>query len=280
MSRKIVWIIGARGLIGNYLMRTAPNWEVRPIMRDRIDLLDFSKVRELWKDEPPDVVIHCAAISRAVVCEQNPELARKVNVELTSFLSELAADKSFIFFSSDLVFDGKKGNYSESDTVSPLTVYGKTKIEAEAIILQNPKHTSVRTSLNAGVSPAGNRSFTEETRLAWAAGKTLSLFTDEFRSPIPALVTAQAVWKLVEARATGLFHLAGAERLSRLQIGELLARRWPNIEARIKSASLRDYQGPPRSADTSLNCDKIQKLLPFPLPRFSEWLTENPNEPI
>lgn len=280
MSRKLVWITGARGLIGNYLMRTAPDWEVRPITRERVDLLDFPKVRELWKGEPPDVVIHCAAISRSVVCEQNPELARKVNVELTSFLAELAANRSFIFFSTDLVFDGKKGNYGENDTVSPLTIYGKTKVEAETIALHNPNHTVVRTSLNAGVSLAGNRSFTEETRLSWAAGKTLNLFADEFRSPIPALATAQAVWKLVEAKATGLFHLAGAERLSRVQIGELLAKRWPNIEARIKPASLRDYQGPPRSADTSLNCDKIQKLLPSPLPRFSQWLAENPDEPI
>jgi len=280
MSGNVVWITGARGLIGNYLVQTGSGWDVRPITRERLDLLDFAKVRQLWKAGPPDLVIHCAAISKSVACQQNPALARKVNVDLTKFLAELAADKPFIFFSSDLVFDGAKGSYREADAVNPLTFYGQTKVEAEGIVLRNPRHTVVRTSLNAGVSLARDRSFTEETRLAWAAGKTLNLFVDEFRSPIPASVTARAVWSLASTNASGVFHLAGAERLSRLQIGELLAKRWPGIEARIKPASFRDYPGPPRSPDTSLNSDKIQKLLPFSLPRFSEWLAQNPNEPV
>jgi dTDP-4-dehydrorhamnose reductase len=280
MSGNVVWITGARGLIGNYLVQTSSGWDVRPITRERLDLLDFAKVRELWKAKPPDLVIHCAAISKSVACQQNPDLARKVNVDLTKFLAELAADKPFIFFSSDLVFDGAKGNYRETDPVNPLTFYGQTKVEAEAIVLRNPRHTVVRTSLNAGVSLARDRSFTEEIRLTWAVGKTLNLFVDEFRSPIPAIVTARAVWALASTNASGIFHLAGAERLSRLQIGELLAKRWPGIEARIKPASFRDYPGPPRSPDTSLNSGKIQKLLPFSLPRFSEWLAQNPNEPV
>src|SRR5687767_710366 len=111
MSRNVVWVTGPNGLIGSYIVSQAPpEWDVRPITRERVDLLDFAKVRQLWKHDDPVLVIHCAAISKSVACEQQPELARKVNVQLTRLLAELAADCPMSFFSTDLVFDGRKGN--------------------------------------------------------------------------------------------------------------------------------------------------------------------------
>ena len=109
-------------------------------------------------------------------------------------------------------------------------------------------------------------------RNEWQAGRTLRLFTDEFRCPIPAAVTARAVWELVERNEPGLYHLAGAERLSRWQIGRLVAERYPRLEPRIEPGSLRDYQGAPRSPDTSLDCTRIQSLLSFPLPGLTRFL--------
>src|SRR2546430_717015 len=91
-----------------------------------------------------------------------------------------------VFLSTDLVFDGKKGNYVETDPVHPLSVYADTKVRAEPYVLAQPNHVVVRTSLNAGHSPTGDRAFNEEMRKAFAAGRTLSLFEDEFRCPIPA----------------------------------------------------------------------------------------------
>src|SRR5207249_4072160 len=111
------------------------------------------------------------------------------------------------------------------------------------------------------------------------SGETVHLFTDEFRCPIAATVTAQAVWSLALQNQAGLYHLAGSERLSRWQIGQLLAARWPQINPRLQAASLRECEGLPRSPDTSLNCAKVQKLLPFRLPAFSEWLASNPPHP-
>jgi dTDP-4-dehydrorhamnose reductase len=102
------------------------------------------------------------------------------------------------------------------------------------------------------------------------------LFTDEFRSPIAAVETAQTVWKLIAAGANGPCHVAGSERLSRWRIGELLATRWPRLHPKIEPASLHEYRGAPRPPDTSLNCAKADKLLGAPLPRFSEWLAAQP----
>jgi len=282
--KEVIWITGAGGLIGNYLVQTAPNLSsnqrVIGLARGQLDLTDLDAVRRNFHEEPPQLIIHCAALSRSPACQENPALARKVNVEATACLAGLAAGIPFIFLSSDLVFDGRQGNYDESAQPNPLSIYAETKIAAEQVVLANPRHTVVRLSLNGGASPTGDRGFNEEIRRAWQAGKTLKLFVDEFRCPMPAIATARAIWELVAQREPGLYHLAGGQRLSRWQIGQLLAARWPQLEPRLEPASRTDYDGPPRPPNTSLNCAKIQKLLSFPLPGLGEWLQANPNEPF
>jgi dTDP-4-dehydrorhamnose reductase len=281
---KHCWITGAGGLIGNCLVRSAPQfapgWRVTGLTRAQLDLTNLAAVRRAFEEQKPDLVIHCAAVSKSPVCQANPALARASNVTVTAQLAECATKIPFFFFSTDLVFNGRRGGYVESDAVHPLSVYAETKVAAEPIVLANPLHTVIRTSLNGGASPTGDRGFNEELRIAWQAGRTTNLFTDEFRCPIPAPVTARAVWDLVRAGATGLFHVAGAERLSRWQIGELIAARWPQLSPRLQPGALRDYQGAPRPPDTSLNCAKVQALLSFPLPGLTDWLAAHPAEPF
>ncbi len=279
-----VWITGAGGLIGSYLLRTAaefaPNSHVRGLTRSAIDLTDATALRQLFHHDKPDLILHCAALSKTVACQQDPELAHALNVEVTARLAELAAHIPLIFFSTDLVFDGLQAPYDELALVHPLNVYADTKVAAEQIVLANPEHTVVRTSLNGGISPTGDRGFNEEMRRAWQVGKTLNLFTDEYRCPIPAAVTARAVWELAAQNQPGLYHLAGRERLSRWQIGQLLAARWPQLHPHLEPGSLKDFRGQPRSPDVTMNCAKIQKLLSFPLPGLTDWLNAHPDEPF
>jgi dTDP-4-dehydrorhamnose reductase len=287
---KTVWITGAQGLIGSHLVRAVPthppthllahSFTPRPLTCHDLDLTDFPAVRRAFQQDRPQLIIHCTAISKSTACQTDPALARKVNVEATAELAGLAADIPFIFFSTDLVFDGRQGDYAETDAVNPLSIYAETKVAAERIVLQNPKHTVIRTSLNGGISPTGDRGFNEEIRRAWEQGRALTFFTDEFRCPIPVVATARAVWELVARNQPGLYHLAGAERLSRWQIAQLLAARWPELHPKLESGSLKDYHGAPRSPDTSLSSAKIQKLLNFPLPGLTEWLDANLNEPF
>jgi dTDP-4-dehydrorhamnose reductase len=281
-NQQFVWITGANGLIGNYLVQTAPRfaprWRVRALTRGQLDLLDSDAVRREFQKDQPRLVIHCAAVSTVAATQKNPDLARRVNVDVTAILAGLAADIPFVFFSSDLVFDGRKGDYTETDAVNPLHLYGETKAAAEQIVLCNPHHTVVRTSLNGGTSRAGNRGFNEDLRLAWQAKWGMNLFTDEFRCPIFAGETARAVWELVNQNRAGLFHVAGAEKLSRWQIGQLVAARCPQLNPKITPGSAADFPGPPRALDTSLNIAKVQKVLSAPLPGLTGWLTANPQE--
>ena len=282
MDNCVCWITGAAGLIGNCLLQTsraeAPASSIVGLTRAQLDLLDFPAVVKRFNAEKPALVIHCAAMSKSPVCQQQPELARRLNVEVTRVLAELAADATFVFFSTDLVFDGRKGNYIETDAPNPLSIYAETKVAAEAIVARHPRHLIIRTSLNGGTSPTGDRGYNEELVRAWREGRAVTSFEDEFRSPIAAVETARAVWELIARGATGTYHVAGAERLSRLEIGQLLAKRWPALNPKIQASSLKTYAGPPRSPDTSLDCRKAQNLLSFPLPGFREWLATHPDE--
>lgn len=100
-QNKVAWITGAGGLIGNYLVQTAPKfapqWRPRGLTREQLDLLDFASVRREFEKDKPQIVIHCAAISTIADSQKNPELARRLNVEVTRLLAELAVGIRFVF---------------------------------------------------------------------------------------------------------------------------------------------------------------------------------------
>ncbi len=269
-------ITGAAGLIGQYLVKTAPRWapewDVRGLTRTDLDLTDRPNVERTWESIKPSAVVHCAALSRTKDCEQDPEKARRINVESTAYLAKLSQDIPFIFLSSGEVFDGKTGWYSESDEPNPINVYGQTKLEAEQAVLQNPRHTVVRIVLTAGTSETGDRSFVEEICRTAKAGKDVTLYADEFRCPLPAGVIARVIWELIDRKQPGLYHLGGSERLSRWEIGETLLPWCPELKGHLMKGSAKNHVGSPRPADLSLRYGKIQGLLSFRIPGFREWL--------
>ncbi len=271
-------ITGAAGLIGQYCVKTAsrwvPGWDVQGLSRTDLELTDRLKVDARIRALKPDLLIHCAALSRTKACEQDPDQARRDNVEVTAHLAQLSKDIPFIFLSSGEVFDGMTGWYGETDEPNPINVYGQTKHEAEQTVLQNPRHTVVRIVLTAGTSERNDRSFVEDMCRTAKVGKDVTLYADEFRCPLPAGVIARAVWELVDRKQPGLYHLGGSERLSRWDIGEVLLPWYPELKSRLLKGSARNHIGSPRPIDLSLRCDKIQSLLSFRIPGFREWLAE------
>ena len=275
----LVWVTGAKGLIGNDLARSAAShlsgFAVRGLSRDIVDLLDSSAVAELFRRERPALVVHCAAINKHPVCEADPDFAHRSNVGVTQQLAELASDTPFVFFSSDLIFDGTKGSYVEEDAPKPLSVYGETKARAEEVVRRHPQHLILRISLTGGHSSGGARGFNEEMKNAWREGRSMNLFTDEYRCASVASVLARAVWELVAKGARGTFHLCFPERLSRYEIGMAVAAKHPELNPKITAGSRRDYKGSPRPEDTSMRNTKVQARLSLELPRFTEWIRED-----
>ena len=275
--KPVVLVTGAAGLIGEYLIKTAPRyarlWDVRGLSRADANLTNHDTVERLWKQIKPDAVVHCAAMSRTKDCEQDPAAARRINVEASAHLAQLSRDVPFIFLSSGEIFDGAAGWYDETAQPKPVNVYGKTKLEAEQAVLKNPRHTVLRIVLTAGTSENGDRSFVEDMCRTARAGKSVTLYADEFRCPLPAGVVSRTVWELINLNRPGLYHLGGSERLSRWEIGQALLPWYPELEGQLLEGSARTHVGAPRPADLSLHCGKLQKLLSFPIPGFRTWLT-------
>lgn len=276
-NERPIWITGAGGLIGNALVAARADYDrlkIRGLQRQELDLLKFGDVETAFSKERPRAVIHCAALSRGPACRANPDLARRINVDATAHLTALCGEVNvpMVLLSTDLVFDGLKvgGGYVETDSVNPKTVYAETKVEAEAIVLKGSKNIVVRTSLNFGTSPTGDRSFNEDMLRQCRSGRELPLFVDEFRQPILVSVTAEVIWSLLDGNAAGCFHVAGGERLSRWEIGQRLARVHPEMSMWIRPGSVKDYTGEPRSPDTSLDCGRVEALLSIRLPKFTE----------
>ncbi len=282
--RPRVIVTGAAGLIGRYVVKSAsrwaPNWEVHGLSRADLDLTDRVAAEQAWQRLKPHAVIHCAAVSRTKDCEQDPQLARRGNIDATAHLAYLSKDVPFIFLSSGEVFDGKKGWYCETDRPDPINVYGKTKLEGEQRVLQNARHAVVRIVLTAGTSQHGDRSFVEEMSRSVKSGKTVTLYGDEFRCPLPAGVIARSVWELLDKGASGLYHLGGRERLSRWEIGQALLPWYPELQGHLVEGSAGGHTGAPRPADLSLNCEKIQALLSFPIPGFRSWLKDRMHQGV
>lgn len=289
MSRKdIYWITGAQGLIGSLLMQRIPDFiqqkiktgqaEVVGLTRDTLDLSDFGAITERWKSAPPTCVIHTAALSRVGDCNQNPELAFHINTELPGHLARLCQNSGakLVFFSTDLVFDGlKTGLYVESDEVKPVHVYAESKARAEDRVRSCDNHLILRTSLNAGRNTSRNSGFVEEMKAAWTVGRTLDLFVDEYRCPIPASVTADGVWELALQESTGTLHWVGSQLMSRFEIGATVAACFPELHPIIRAGTLREYSGPPRCPHLNLDITKVSKLISFQIPRFQDWVKQN-----
>ena len=242
-----VMITGAAGLIGQYLVKTArrwaPGWHVEGLTRADLDLTDDAATAAVFRRLAPDLVVHCAAMSRTKDCEQDPERAGRVNVEATARLARLSDTIPLIFLSSGEVFDGGTGWYRETDAPNPINRYGWTKLEAERAVLQNPRHTVVRIVLTAGTSQEGNRSFVEDMCWTAKAGRNVTLYADEFRCPLPAGVIARALWEVAQCDRPGLYHLGGSERLSRWEIGQALLPWYPELTGYLVKGSARDHHG-------------------------------------
>lgn len=231
--RKIL-ITGANGLIGQtlvYKIRPLTGYTliatseseckikgIDPASFCRMDITDQGRVAEVFEEFKPDVVVHCAALTQVDPCELDPDQCDRVNIDGTRIVAaaSLKAGAHFIYMSTDFVFDGLQGPYSEDDHPNPVSTYGWSKLQGEFLTrsLKVP-WTIVRTILVYGVTPAMNRSnLVTWVRDSLTAGKPIRVVNDQFRMPTLANDLADGVIAIADKGATGIFHLSGPEPVS------------------------------------------------------------------
>lgn len=218
----------------------------------------FQKIEKIR----PDIIIHTAAITNPDVCEEDKDLAYRVNVTGTENLVQAAkiTRTKFIYLSTDLVFNGCSSFYREDDTPDPLSYYARTKLEGEKIVAANSKiYCIVRTAVIYGPSIQGG-SFSEWIIQKLKEGKQVPLFVDQFRSPILVTNLARALLEICRRDITGLYHLGGADRINRLDFGRILAREYGFSETNLSPVAMDDFGfKAPRPKDCSFDISRAKK---------------------
>ena len=278
-------MVGGSGYLGRrVVVQAREEWEVTATSYSQqvhdpgadwheLDIRQEDRVLALAERVRPKVILNTAACNPGAKGD-----FAEVNTEGAAHVARAAAavGAHLIHMSSDVIFDGEKGSYSEDDLPSPLTPYAISKVGAEEeVIASEARAVIVRTSLIYGWHPFIDR----HTR--WvvddlAAGKPVHLFTDELRSPIWVESLAAAVLELAVLDYAGVLHVAGAQSISRYDFGVSLLSFHGLGYDKIVRASIRK-RGLVRPLDCTLDCSRAKELLSTPLPGVDEILSTSPN---
>jgi len=294
MGTQRLLVLGASGFLGPHLVRAAIGRGLTVVAASRHpraalglvapdaarletwDAADRGGLAALVERVGPTHVVLAAALSRVAACERDPAAAEALNAALPAEAARLARRHGFALthLSTDLVFGARPprgARFDEDDPPAPLHAYGRTKVLGEEHVrAELPAALTLRLPLLYGDSRGRGLGATDQILAALERGERPPLFTDEWRTPLDAADAAAAVIELTLSGARGLLHLAGPERLSRLELGLAL------LCARGRSASaaraalrpaLRAELGlnGERPADVSLDGTRARALLATPL---------------
>jgi dTDP-4-dehydrorhamnose reductase len=243
-----IWVTGATGLLGSLVSKRAlerghqvveigfSNVKQEPlpegVTRQSLDLRDEGIVTRQLLEDFPDAIVNTAATTENRLCLEDRDSARRLNVDLPACLARLAHHLSarLIQISTEQVFDGNpyEGRpYHPNDTPKPLNLYGQLKLLGEQMVMERAAQFAavVRLPLLQGNSPSGMRSLHERLFALWSKGEKARLFTDQYRQTCTAENAAEMIVELCEKpRLTGIYHWAGCNLLSRVELGLAIAR--------------------------------------------------------
>jgi dTDP-4-dehydrorhamnose reductase len=284
-------VTGAHGFVaGSVIAQAGADWEVHPISRGtpllerpnlvwhQFDPLEAATLAQLFEEVHPQVVVHTAALADIDFCQNNPDLARRVNVELTRVIADLCGktETKLVFCSTDTVFDGERAPYAEDDAVGPVNFYAETKVQAEEIVMRlGPGAVVARLSLVTGlpVLGAGN-SFLARLMASLRAGQRVAVPAQEIRTPIDVVTLGRALLELAGGEYSGRIHLAGNDRLNRLELSRMVAARLDlPTELVVPSGAVQAAGRAKRPRDVSLHNRKAQAALKTPMRRFEDGLS-------
>ena len=236
MGRPRVLVTGGEGFLGGYLLeRLVGSYEVYAGSRSGalpcpgstipLELTDKASIESVrWL--APRYVVHNAALTLPDVCEEEPDTAHAVNVEGTRLLAEAVQSSCirFVYCSTDLVFDGSRSQWTETDTPLPLMVYGRTKLAGEeaarAVLGERAVVARLALLYGMGRGRSAGRTFTESMLVEAREGRAVRLFQDQYRSPLYVEDAAAGIEAALEwPEALAVIHLGGPDRISRFEMG-------------------------------------------------------------
>ena len=275
-------VVGGRGNLGRQLLSDLPNGigtsRYGSRSEDKLDITDGVQVMEVVERVQPRYVINTAAMTSVDACERDPDAARSVHVDGTANLVRACeeAGSRLIQLSTNYVFDGENGPYDENDTPNPLSVYGRTKLESERLVLEAPHPGIViRTAVFYGTE-AERPNFVTWALRELVLGKPIRIVTDESANPTYVPDLSRAISQLVlDVGHRGVFHVAGTDFLNRYEMVVLLCDVFgldSDLVNPVVSEDLgQDAVRPPRAG---LNTARIRAVVDRPFGSFRANLIE------
>jgi len=267
MSRTFL-VTGASGYLGRVVARhaLAAGWhvagtylhapaDVPGVQWHQLDVRDHGAVHDLFAQVQPALVLHVAVVEPS-------DWTTNADGAAYVALAALRSNARLIHMSSDAIFDGSRGRYTEADPPQPITSYGAAKAAAETLVrILAPHALIVRTSLIIGARPYKHVQMVLDLLTGRREGV---LFSDEIRCPIWVDDVAAALLELAVCDTSGILHVAGADAVSRYELGVLLAQHWGLDGARLRAGSVA-ASGVQRPTDVRLDCSRAHALLRTPL---------------
>jgi dTDP-4-dehydrorhamnose reductase len=268
-------VTGSAGLIGSQVVKDllAQNHQVYSCYHNtlpedgiptKLNLADQENIRSVIQEINPDKIIHLAAMTNVDLCETEQELAIKINADATEIIARQAATNNafFVYVSTDYVFDGKKGMKNENDIPNPLGFYGKSKLAGEqALNKMSFPYCIARTSTPFGLHK------TKKTFPIWVkenleSKKEIPILVDQFTSPTYVPNLSKMLIEIATREIVGLFHLAGASRISRYDLAKKVAAQFNLDEKLLKPTKISDMSWQsPRPQDSSLDVSFASEIL-------------------
>jgi len=269
-------VTGASGLLGHKLVQLAleKGHEVHSIYKEhpinlgtaiKLDLTDQSGVFNVISRLKPEVIIHTAAYTDVDGCEINKDLAWKVNAKATKDIATASTNigAHLTHISTDYIFDGEKGLYSEEDSPNPISHYGYTKLKGEEFVREHSEEWCIaRASVIYGWGLKHKLNFATWLINNLNQGKEVKVLTDQYVSPTLNTNLAEMLLEIAERKITGTLHTAGATRVSRHEFALKLVQVFNLNTNLIKPIEMNEIPWKAkRPRDSSLNVSKASILL-------------------
>lgn len=240
MIKKRILIIGSNGMLGQSLVETL---KIRSdvelylssaedftyfgeLSYSKIDISDKKDVKKLVMNFYPDFIINTAAYTNVDKCETEKELAWNINANGVEYLAKYSVPSNahLIHISTDYVFDGNEGPYSEQDMPNPISYYGRSKLAGENAIKRfNIKNTIIRTNVLFGATKYGRPDFVKWVYDSLLKKQKIKIVTDQINNPTYINDISSAIIKICDSGKTGLYNIGGSELLNRFEFTRKIA---------------------------------------------------------
>jgi dTDP-4-dehydrorhamnose reductase len=282
-----VLVTGSKGLLGNKIVDVFKRESEYELLACdltsehegsvKLDITDRQGVMELVGSFKPSIIINAAAYTNVDKAEEERELAYKVNATAVGYLADAANifEAKLIHISTDYVFDGEEGNYSEESLPSPINYYGKTKLAGENLVKSKLRNFAIiRTQVLYGYAPNVKKNFVLWVIDKLTNGESIRVVDDQIGNPTLADELAFAILKVCQRNVSGTYHVSGYEAISRYDFARRVAYVFDldfNLVNPIKSDELK--QAARRPKNSSFICLKAQTELGINMPSVVDSLS-------